>query len=251
MVLATISQRYQIYSDRVQQHRLSLSLIVLVLVGLWIYLNPQKFIDLWLTRDQQGQLLFQLGNYQQAAQQFNDPQWQAFSFYAAEEFDQAATLYGQSGDIASMLARGNALAQGRRYIKARDTYQWVLTREPGNEAAQHNIAIVQEIIDEVNRMSESQVAEGGDPSKELGDKAQTGDGAEKQVGKQRELKQLSAEQLLLDPSLNELWLRQVQKNPKVFLSNKFYRQNAQGSVDSQTESDGSSVLNVQGGGADD
>jgi Ca-activated chloride channel family protein len=192
---------------------------------LFAYLKPQQFTDLWLTRDQQGQLLFQLGHYQQASSAFKSTQWQAYSSYGAEQYKIAATLYSQFDDINNQVAKANALAHGREYIKARNLYRHILTLSPQNTAASTNIVIVQAIIDEVNRLSASQKAEQGESIKELGDEPQTGDGAEREdAPKEQEIEQLTAEQLLLDPSLNDMWLRQVQKNPANFLSQKFYMQ---------------------------
>ena len=82
-----------------------------------------------------------------------------------------------------------------------------------------------EIIDETNRLSESQQAEEGESSKELGDAPQTGDGGQKKEGRKQVVEQLDAGQLLLDPALNDMWLRQVQKDPALFLANKFQIQN--------------------------
>jgi len=192
---------------------------------LFAYSKPQQFADLWLTRDQQGHILFQLGHYQQASNTFKSTQWQAYSSYGAEQYKNAATLYSQFNTIDSQIAQANALAHGREYIKARNLYRHILTLSPQNTAANTNILIVQAIIDEVNRLSASQKAEAGESIKELGDEPQTGDGAEREEApKEQEIKQLSAEQLLLDPSLNEMWMRQVQKNPANFLSQKFYMQ---------------------------
>lgn len=201
-------------------------IIILIITGcLFAYFKPQQFSDLWLTRDQQGQLLFTLGHYQHASETFKSTQWQAFSSYGAEQYKNAATLYGQFTNIDSQIAKANALAHGREYIEARNLYQHILTLASQNTAASTNIVIVQAIIDEVNRISASQKAEEGESIKELGDEPQTGDGAErKEAPKELEIEQLNAEQLLLDPSLNEMWLRQVQKNPANFLSQKFYMQ---------------------------
>jgi Ca-activated chloride channel family protein len=192
---------------------------------LFAYLKPQQFSDLWLTRDQQGQVLFNLGHYQQASNTFKSTQWQAYSSYGAEQYKNAVTLYGQFTDIESQIAKANAFAHGREYINARNLYQQILTIDPQNLPAHTNIKIVQAIIDEVNRLSASQKAEDGEAIKELGDEPQTGDGAEREEApKEPEIEQLTAEQLLLDANLNEMWLRQVQKNPANFLSQKFYMQ---------------------------
>ena len=50
----------------------------------------QWFADLWLTGDQQGRLLMQLGEYREAARRFEDPMWQGMAWYYAEEFMLAA-----------------------------------------------------------------------------------------------------------------------------------------------------------------
>jgi Ca-activated chloride channel family protein len=207
------------------QRRRSLVVVTAVLVCIVLaFFFPQRVADIWLSRDQQGGILFWQGDYALAAKQFSDTRWKAYSLYGAEQFDQAATVYDQLEQTVDVVARGNALAHAHRYVKARDIYQSVLMQNPRNAAALHNIAIVQKIIDDVNLMSESQQPEAGDSPKELGDNPQTGEGADKQGGSEQVLEQYDAEQLLLNPSLNAMWLRQVQKNPAIFLSNKFYGQ---------------------------
>lgn len=212
-------------SNQIKAHQKMLLLALVIFSSVFAYLRPQQFTDLWLTRDQQGALLFKLGHYQQASNTFKNTQWQAYSSYGAEQFKNAATLYGQFSDIDNQLAKANALAHAREYLQARNLYQKILTTAPQNTAAKTNMAIVQAIIDNINRLSASQRAEQGEAIKELGDEPQTADGAERQEARKPEqIEQLTAEQLLLDSSLNEMWLRQVQKNPANFLSQKFYMQ---------------------------
>lgn len=226
----SVQTNQQQYLNKLHLKRLYLNkkwLISLLVIAscLFAYVKPQQFADLWLTRDQQGQALFNFGHYKQASNTFKSTQWQAYSSYGGEQYKKSATLYGQFNDIDSQIAKANALAHGREYLDARNLYQQILTIDPQNSAAITNITIVQAIIDEVNRLSASQAPEDGEAIKELGDEPQTGDGAEqKEAPKEQEIEQLSAEQLLLDPSLNKMWLRQVQKNPASFLSQKFYMQ---------------------------
>ncbi|MBL4826791.1 MAG: hypothetical protein JKY66_03605 [Spongiibacteraceae bacterium] len=207
-----------------QQRKMYVVWTLLVLIVVFAFFKPQQFIRLWLTPDQQGQVLFSVGYYEQAAMQFNEPRWQAYSLYAIDQFEQSAALYNQFESIKDVFARANALSHGRHYVKARAVYQSILAREPKHQGARHNLLIIQKIIDEVNRISASQQAEEGDAPQELGDKPQTGDGAKKREGRKQKRVQLDAKQLLLDKALNEMWMRQVQKNPALFLSNKFYRQ---------------------------
>lgn len=198
--------------------------LILLLTLVLIYFKPQQFADIWLTKDQQGQMLFLLGDYEKASAQFNDTQWQAFSAYGAEDYKNSASLYGQFNNKEMRLAKANALSHHRDYVKAKVIYLDILSKWPNDKAATNNLAIIQAIIDETNRLSESQQAEQGESSKELGDEPQAGDGAEREYAETQEVEQLTSEQLLLDPSLNEMWLRQVQKNPARFLSQKFYMQ---------------------------
>ena len=207
-----------------KKNKIILSLIVTLVFILFIALKPQAFIGLWLTSDQQGQLLFNSGRYQQASKTFVNTQWQAYSAYGNEDYKNAATLYSQFDDKFSQLAQANALAHGRHYIKARNLYKAIVNRYPDFEQAKHNQNLVQKIIDEVNALSAAQQPEEGESIKELGDEPQTGDGAEKKEANIQQIEQLTSEQLLLDPQLNQMWLRQVQKDPASFLSQKFYFQ---------------------------
>lgn len=199
--------------------------ILFFLVVLFAIAKPQQFFNLWFTPDQQGQIYFKLGDYQTASQSFENVQWQAFSSYGAEEYKNAATLYNQFNDVENKIARANALAHHRDYLKARNLYQDILLIEANNLAALTNLPIVQAIIDETNLLSASQQPEQGESNDELGeDDARAADGADREVARQQEIEQLSSEQLLLDASLNEMWLKQVQKNPGRFLAQKFHMQ---------------------------
>jgi len=205
-------------------------------------LKPQSFVDLWLTKDQQGQILFNQGKYSQASKTFINTRWQAFSAYGAEEYKTAATLYSQFNHKEDLLAQANALAHGREYLKARNLYQDIINMFPNYLAAQTNLSIVQAIIDEINLLSASQKAEQGESSKELGDEPQTADGAKREDGPPQEIEQLTSEQLLLDDKLNDMWLRQVQKNPARFLSHKFYLQLNNDNTVSTTENSEQSIV---------
>jgi Ca-activated chloride channel family protein len=73
-------------------------------------------------------------------------------------------------------------------------------------------------------MSESQQAEANElvPNDKKGPQASEGD--ERLMVDITPKQQMSAEQLLRDPALNEMWMREVQKDPARFLEIKFYMQ---------------------------
>lgn len=196
------------------------ALIFLLAFGVvWAATNPQGFLNLWLTPDQQGRLWFNYGDYQRAARSFENPRWKGMSLYAAQDFMAAAQYFSQYQDPESLLARANALAQAREYLDARDAYEELAERYPQHPAPTINIPIIQEIIDANRELSESQVSESGDMSSDNDDGPRSSEGDERLTTIERE--QLTAEQLLQDPGLTAMWLRQVQRNPSEFLSTKF------------------------------
>lgn len=195
-------------------------------------LQPQQalasdhwFADLWLTPQQQGRLLLQRGDYRGAAVRFTDPAWKALAYYYAEEFTLAAEYYSRIDSETARFNRANALAQSQNYLPAVRLYQEILKANPDNAAARRNRDIVQQIIDAINLMSESQQAEPGEGSKELGEAdPERAEGAERISFEQADLVSYSADEILQDPKIAEMWLRGVQRDPAQFLAIKFSMQ---------------------------
>jgi len=184
-----------------------------------------RFMDLWLTPDQQGRYYLARGDYKKAAASFENIAWRGIAYYRSENFTVAAEMFSRIETVEGFFNLANALAQGRNYLAAVRAYDEALKLEPEHSSALKNRAKIQDIIDEINLLSASQKSEAGESSKELGgDQPQTADGAERQDFVEREVEQLSAEQVLLDEQINELWMRQVQKDPSRFLSTKFHMQ---------------------------
>jgi len=195
------------------------------------------FIDLWLTPDQQGRLLMQRGDYNTAATRFESPLWKATAYYYGEEFMLAAEYFSRSDTDDALFNEANARAHGRDYVRSRNRYDRLLARNPDYPGAQQNRTRVQELIDEINRLSESQQEEAGvsGEDKELGgDDAIPADGADEISFEQAELIQLTAEDILQDPATSDMWLRGVQQNPADFLAIKFTMQ-----LQSQEQAEGS------------
>ena len=185
------------------------------------------FADLWLTGDQQGRVLMQLGEYREAGTRFVDPLWKGLAYYYAEDFMQAAEYFSRSDSNNALFNEANARAQARDYVRSVARYDRLLARTPDFPGAASNRAQVQEIIDETNRLSESQQDEAGVSGEELdpeGDDAVPAQGADEIVLKEIELVQLTAEQILQDPATSEMWLRSVQHDPATFLAIKFNMQ---------------------------
>jgi Ca-activated chloride channel family protein len=203
------------------------SLAGLLLAG---SLTPQParadnwFLDLWLSPDQQGRLLFERGDYLRAAERFADPEWKGVAYYYAEEFDLAEEYLSRIDTPGALFNRANALAHGQHYLRAVALYDTLLDDETLGPLAARNRRIVQDLIDAIDRMSESQRQEGGE-SRELGDdQPRRAEGAEVTELVEADLEQFSAEQILQDEKINEMWMRSVQRDPTHFLSIKFSMQ---------------------------
>ena len=208
--------------EYLRKHRLAAGIALLALTLLWIAARPQSFLNLWLTPDQQGWLLYRLERYDLAARYFSDPRWRGIALYAAQDFTGAAQYFSQYQDSGSLLARGNALAHAREYLPARAVYEDLARRYPDDPAPAVNLPIVQSLIDANRELSESQAGEPGDLASDSDEGPRSSEGDEREVLMERE--QLSAQQLLEDPALTQMWLRQVQRDPSEFLATKFAMQ---------------------------
>ncbi len=196
--------------------------VALALAFLWGVSHPKDFLNLWLTPDQRGRIYFSRGNYRRAAESFEDPRWRGISLYAAGDFLPAAQYFSQYQDSESLLARANALAHAREYLAARDAYTDLQRRYPEHPAPEINLPIIQALIDANRQLSESQQGEMGDLSSEQDEGPRSSEGDERVSLLERE--HLSAEELMQNPELTAMWLRQVQRNPAEFLATKFYLQ---------------------------
>ncbi len=118
---------------------------------LLLMLPPQashafSFDDLWLRPDQQGQRLLDAGRPDEAAQHFQDLQWQGKALFEAGDYAGAVERFAQGDSAADHYNRGNALARSGELEAAVDAYDQALERQPELAAAQHNRALVEEAL---------------------------------------------------------------------------------------------------------
>ena len=182
------------------------------------------FADLWLTRDQQGRLLLQLGRYTQAAARFNDLMWKGIAYYYNEDFMLAAEYFSRQDSDDALFNEANARAQGRDYVRAVSRYDRLLARTPDYPGATANRSQVRAIIEEIDRLSASQQEEAGASTQDKqlsGDDAIPAQGADEISWQQTEVIQLTAEDILQDAATSDMWLRGVQQDPSRFLAIKF------------------------------
>jgi Ca-activated chloride channel family protein len=187
----------------------------------------QWFANLWLTPDQQGRILLQRGDYRGAAKHFRDPMWKGIALYYNEDFMQAAEYFSRTDSDDALFNEANARSHARDFLRAVQRYDQLLKRNPDYPGARENRDKVQSIIDEINRLSESQLEEAGVGTEEKqmgGDDAIPAEGAEQLSFEQVELKQYTAEEILESEATRDMWLRGVQQDPSNFLAAKFSMQ---------------------------
>lgn len=188
-------------------------------------LRGGSLISLFATPDQLGQVYFDLKKYDKAAAAYSDPFRKGMAHYLNEDYTVAVDYFSQIDSDEALFNRANAWAHSMNYVFALKDYDQLLKRNPTHQGALKNRPIIQTIVDDIMRLSESQKEEGGDSGKmKKEDDPLMAEGADRKTLDKVEIEQYTADDLLNDPSISELWMKQVQANPAQFLSIKFQMQ---------------------------
>ncbi|MBU4630093.1 tetratricopeptide repeat protein [Pseudomonas sp. BF61] len=226
-----------------------------------------SFDDLWLRPDQQGQYLLKHKRPAEAAEHFENPQWQGVALYEAGNYAEAARRFAEGSDAYSHYNRGNALARTGELEAAIDAYEQALEAQPDLQPALKNKALVESLLleepepeppaPEKNEDDEStqpgQTAQPGDSGQQAngGEQSPQGAGqagtADTQIGTppvagNNEVpgSELGDEQTTTPPlrptesnldeehrQALEQWLRQIPDNPGELLRRKFWYEQQQ------------------------
>lgn len=208
----------------------------------------QWWLDLWLTPDQQGALWFNRGEFAKAAAAYHSVLNKGIAYYYGGEYKLAHSAFMQVQTDLGAYYAASALARQREYIAARKLLRTLAKKQdiaPVLKAdIEHNLKVIQGLIDEINQASASQANSMGDQETSIelpDDQPQTAEGADEQTSQDKMQSQnLTAEQMLGDPKLAEVWLKRVEANPEQFLRAKFQLQNLQ-------PKDAQSTDNAKGG----
>jgi len=114
----------------------------------------QLWQDLWQTSDQQAQQHYQQKDYQQAAKQFKDSQWQGSAHYKAGEYEQALQAFKQSDNAQALYNQGNSLAQLQKIDEAIEAYKEALAKDPDLSDAKDNLAKLEQLKKQQEQQSQ-------------------------------------------------------------------------------------------------
>ncbi|KTC25894.1 hypothetical protein AO391_06730 [Pseudomonas marginalis ICMP 9505] len=139
--------------------------------------------DLWLRPDQQGQYLLKHKRPAQAAERFEDPQWQGIAFFEAGNYAEAIKRFAQSDDAYSHYNRGNALARSGELEAAIDAYEQALEAQPDLQPALKNKALVESLMQQKAQTAPAKPAKNeDDETTQPGQTAQPGDTGQSATG---------------------------------------------------------------------
>ncbi|SEK45616.1 Ca-activated chloride channel family protein [Colwellia chukchiensis] len=136
--------------------------------------------DLWQTKDQQAQTLFDQQAYQQAADKFNDPLWQGSAYYKAGDYQQALSAFKQHDSAQAWYNQGNALAKLQKIDEAIAAYQQALTRDPNLTDAKTN----KDLLEQLKQQQENQQQNSGDEQQQQDNQEQQDQQDQQQNGEQ-------------------------------------------------------------------
>ena len=112
--------------------------------------------DLWQNKNQQAYEKLQQQQAEEAAQQFDHPEWKASAQYRAGNYAEAAKGFAQSNSAGSHYNRGNALAKSNQLQEAIKAYDEALKVNPDMEDAKKNRQLVEEALKQQQHQDQNQ-----------------------------------------------------------------------------------------------
>ena len=122
---------------------------VLWSIFLWSLANSGytfSWPELWVTKDQQAQMLMQQKQFDKAEKTFQQGDWRATAAYRAGHYEEAAKDFQSLQNEQGYYNQGNALAHLGQYGEAIKAYEKALALNPHNQDAIYNRNLLQELL---------------------------------------------------------------------------------------------------------
>ena len=123
--------------------------------------------DIWWTTDQQGQRQLKQGNASDAAELFENTDWQAVAQYRAGDYASSAAQFADRGDVRNLYNLGNALARQGEFESAIDAFEQVLEIDADDTDAAYNRDLLQQMLEQQRSQQQSE----GDQQQESSDQS--------------------------------------------------------------------------------
>ena len=112
--------------------------------------------DLWATKNQQAQALYQEGDYENAAETFSSKEWKASSYYKQEKYEEAAEYFSEKENATNHYNHANALAKSGKLEDALSYYEKALEQQTDFEDAKFNRDLVKKLLEQQQEQPEQQ-----------------------------------------------------------------------------------------------
>ena len=157
------------------------------------------------TPNQLGEDAFEAQDYQQAAEQFDDPMWQGAAHYRNQNFEAALQSFQSAQGLEAIYNQGNALAKLGQLKEAIDAYEQVLEQQPDHQHALENKALLEQLMQQQeeqeqqqndqqnNQQQDSQQSDQSESSSQQ-DQQQSGEQSQSESGEQNEQQNDSQQQ---------------------------------------------------------
>ena len=134
---------------------------LLIFVLFFTYCLPAQ-AGLIKNSDERAYDLYNKGQYEKAATDFNNNAWKGASYYKAQNYEKAYEMFSKFDDIENIYNQGNSLAKSGKIKEAMAKYEQVLSQNSNHEDAKFNLEYLKQQMQEQNQSS----AGGGKQDKE-------------------------------------------------------------------------------------
>jgi len=205
-----------------------------------------RLADLFLTRDQQGSQLMEMGAYEEAAERFESDKRKAYAYVEAGQLEKAMEAYGYETNAEGFYNLGVLYARSGNADAAREAFRTSLELDPKLRMARENLERVDQVLDslfligERERGAPEEKGESPETFEEPGktaenqEQAQNSDQQYKGQGDVNEIGNREVDESTIDffdqggkpapfnsENARQSMLRRVEEDPSLFLRRKF------------------------------
>ncbi len=142
--------------------------------------------DLWQTKDQQAKQHFDLGKHEEAAELFEDKQWQGVAQYESGNYAESAKSLAGIDAAGAHYNRGHALAHDGKLEEAIAAYDNALALDPAMDDAKKSKSIIEQFLKQQQQQQGQGEGENSDQQQESDQANQEGEQSNQQDGQQSE-----------------------------------------------------------------